>query len=141
MMRITKLFCFVFFMFTAITSVNAETAGKGKQFNWGPVMDAIGKVESSGNSRAVNGAHVGILQISPVLVTECNKILKSQGSKKRYSLNDRYSAVKSREMFVLIQSVHNPRNSVERAIRSWHGGINYSVAKTQRYYRKVMNHL
>ena len=29
-------------------------------------------------------------------------------------------------MFLLIQSVYNPLNSIERAIRSWNGGNHYS---------------
>ena len=41
-------------------------------------------------------------------------------------------------MFLLIQSYHNPANNVEKAIRSWNGGMNYSVRRTQRYFEKVM---
>ena len=104
----------------------------------GPVMDAIIQLESKGNAMAVNGSYVGVLQISPVIVKECNNILKSKGSKKRFSLSDRYNATKSREMFVIIQSFHNPLNSVEKAIRLWSGGIRYDIAKTQAYLRKVM---
>ena len=89
----------------------------------------------------MNGRYVGVLQISPILVRECNNILKSRGQRKRFSLADRFSPSKSREMFVLIQSVHNPDNSIEKAIRLWSGGIRYSVSKTQRYLRKVMSHM
>ena len=81
------------------------------------------------------------MQISPILVKECNIILKNQGSKKRYTLTDRYDIQKSREMFVVIQSFHNPTNNVEKAIRSWNGGMKYSVKATQKYYNKVMRHL
>jgi hypothetical protein len=42
-------------------------------------------------------------------------------------------------MFLLIQSWYNPENNVEKAIRSWNGGVNYSVKRTQRYFEKVMN--
>ena len=44
-------------------------------------------------------------------------------------------------MFKLIQSFHNPKNNIERAIRSWNGGMHYSVRRTQRYYEKVMRAL
>ena len=124
-----------------ILASHIEASAKNDGFNWEPVMDAIIQIESKGNAAAVNGPYVGVLQISPVLVKECNNILKSSGSKKRYSLSDRYSATKSKEMFVIIQSFHNPLNNIEKAIRLWSGGIPYNVAKTQAYLRKVMRHM
>ncbi|MGN0050163.1 MAG: transglycosylase SLT domain-containing protein [Prevotella sp.] len=104
-------------------------------------MEAIIQVESEGNSRAVSGNSCGAMQITPILVRECNDILKKRNSKKRYSLNDRFSVAKSKEMFLLIQSHFNPTNNVEKAIRSWNGGMRYSVKRTQRYYNKVMKNL
>ena len=82
---------------------------------------------------------VGVMQITPILVAECNDILKRRKSKKRFTLADRFSIAKSKEMFLLIQSVHNPLNSIEHAIRAWNGGKHYSVKRTQRYFEKVMN--
>ncbi len=78
------------------------------------------------------------MQITPILVLECNQILKKRKSKKRYRLSDRLSVAKSKEMFLLFQSAYNPKNSIERAIRSWNGGLNYSIKCTQRYFEKVM---
>ena len=124
-----------------ILASHVEASAKNDGFNWEPVMDAIIQIESKGNAAAVNGPYVGVLQISPVLVKECNNILKNSGSKKRYSLSDRYSATKSKEMFVIIQSFHNPLNNIEKAIRLWSGGIRYSVSKTQAYLRKVMRQM
>ena len=115
------------------------TQAKTKGFNWDPVMDAIIQVESGGDSKAVSGNSVGAMQITPILVKDCNNILQKQKSKKRYTLADRYSVEKSKEMFLLIQSHYNPMNSVEKAIRSWNGGVKYSVRATNRYYRKVMD--
>ena len=112
---------------------------KASSFNWNPVMDAIIQVESEGNPRAVSGNSVGVMQITPILVEDCNQILKRQKSKKRYTLADRYSVEKSKEMFLLIQKYYNPTNSIEKAIRSWNGGVNYSVRATNRYFQKVMN--
>ena len=112
---------------------------KRSSFDWNPVMDAIIQVESEGNPNAVSGNSVGVMQITPILVRECNNILKSKKSKKRFTLADRYSVEKSKEMFLLIQSYHNPMNSIERAIRSWNGGLHYSVRATNRYYKKVMS--
>ena len=118
-------------------SVNAKKSG----FDWDPVMDAIIQVESEGNPNAVSGKSVGVMQITPILVEDCNNILKRKKSKKRFTLSDRYSVKKSKEMFLLIQSYYNPTNSIEKAIRSWNGGVHYSVRATNRYYRKVMDKL
>ena len=101
-------------------------------------MEAIIEVESDGNANAKSGSSCGAMQITPILVKECNQILKRKKSKKRFSLKDRFSIAKSKEMFKLIQSYFNPANNVEKAIRSWNGGINYSVKRTQRYFEKVM---
>ena len=86
-----------------------------------------------------SGSSVGVLQITPVLVAECNQILKKRKSKKRFKLSDRFSIAKSKEMFLLIQSYHNPLNDIETAIRAWNGGIHFSIKKTQRYFEKVMS--
>ncbi len=112
---------------------------KSPSFNWDPVMDAIIQVESGGNPNAVSGNSVGVMQITPILVQDCNQILERKKSKKRFTLADRYSAKKSKEMFLLIQSYYNPMNNVEKAIRLWNGGVNYSVRATNRYFQKVMN--
>jgi hypothetical protein len=140
MMRIFKLFVLQLLMLVPI-SASADVAGDQEAFDWNPVMDAIIQVESKGNPRAVCGRYVGVLQISPVLVKECNNILRSRGIKKTYSLSDRFNEQKSREMFVIIQSFHNPTHNVEKAIRMWNGGPGYSVARTQRYLNKVRKHL
>ena len=121
-------------------------AGNGSRntrsnYDWNPVMEAIIEVESNGNHRAKNGNQVGAMQITPILVEDCNEILKQRKSTKRYKLSDRFNVEKSKEMFLLIQSWYNPKNNVEKAIRSWNGGVNYSVKSTQRYYEKVMRAL
>ena len=105
--------------------------------DWGKVLKGIAYVESKNNPRAVCGDQVGLLQIRPIMVKDCNRILEKRGSAKRYTLRDRYSASKSREMFVLYQSHYNPKGSIERAIRLWNGGNGYSVRATQGYYQKV----
>ncbi len=109
--------------------------------DWNPVMDAIIQVESRGNAKAVSGNSCGAMQITPILVAECNNILKRRKSKKRFSLADRFNVAKSKEMFLLIQSFHNPKNDIERAIRSWNGGMRYGIKRTQRYFEKVMSYL
>lgn len=115
-----------------------ETTNSANNFDWNPVMDAIIHVESHGDVNAKSGNSVGVMQITPILVAECNLILKRRNSSKRYKLSDRLSIAKSKEMFLLIQSEYNPKNSIEKAIRSWNGGPNYSMRGTHHYFKKVM---
>ena len=110
-------------------------------YDWSAVMDAIIQVESEGNPRAVSGNSAGAMQITPILVKECNDILKARGSSKQYTLNDRFNVEKSKEMFLLFQSQYNKQNDVERAIRSWNGGPRFSLRATNGYYRRVMRHM
>ena len=143
MKRITKILVGIFMLAISIGSASAETNSNknvsSNEFDWNPVMEAIIQVESGGNPNAKSGSSVGVMQITPICVAECNLILKKKNSKKRYKLSDRFSIAKSKEMFLLIQSAHNPLNSIEHAIRAWNGGNHYSVKKTQRYFEKVMN--
>ena len=126
-------------MNAASAATNSDVSSTNSDFDWTPVMEAIIQVESKGNPKAKSGNSVGVMQITPILVAECNEILKKKKSKKRFTLADRFSIAKSKEMFLLMQSVHNPLNSIEHAIRAWNGGNHYSVKKTQRYFEKVMN--
>ncbi len=112
-----------------------------EQYDWSVVMDAIIQVESEGNPSAVSGNSAGAMQITPILVRECNEILKARGSNKQYTLNDRFNVEKSKEMFLLFQSQYNRQNDVERAIRSWNGGPRYSLRATNGYYRRVLQHM
>ena len=125
-------------MMVSMNLIVLTSGAKAPKIDWNPVMDAIIQVESEGNPNAVSGNSVGVMQITPILVKDCNIILEKKKSKKRYTLADRYSVEKSKEMFLLIQSYYNPMNSIEKAIRSWNGGVHYSVRATNRYYRKVM---
>ena len=129
------------FTVMAFLTVTIHSSAQNSNFDWDPVIDAIMMVESKGNANARNGIYCGALQISPVLVTEVNNILKRRNSTKRFTLNDRFSKMKSKEMFVIIQSYYNPKNNVERAIRMWQGGINYKVSRTQKKKKKVMSYL
>ena len=120
---------------------NEKNEAASATFNWNPVMEAIIQVESKGNPRAVSGNSCGAMQITPIMDAECNNILKKRKSKKRFTLADRFNVAKSKEMFILFQSFHNPKSNVEQAIRSWIGGMRYTVRGTQRYFNKVMKYL
>ena len=133
--------CLMALTFTLIASAgggNVKSSTKTSDIDWNPVMDAIIQVESEGNPKAVSGNSVGAMQITPILVKDCNDILKRQKSKKRYTMNDRYSVAKSKEMFLIIQKYYNPENSIEKAIRLWNGGVKYTTRATNRYYKKVL---
>jgi len=143
MKRLVKLLSLSLSILTLLPlSVGAANRSESSsQYDWTAVMEAIILVESEGNPRAVSGKSVGVMQITPILVKECNNILKSRGSKKRFSLNDRYDVNKSKEMFLLIQSQYNKTNDVEKAIRSWNGGPKYTVKSTNGYYQKVLRRM
>ena len=143
MKKTAKIACLAC-MFLMLVPINASAGTKGKngsRFDWNPVIDAIIEVESEGNAKAVDksGKSCGIMQITPILVNECNRILELKKSSKRYTMNDRFSVKKSKEMFLLFQSFYNPKNDVELAIRSWNGGMNYTQKGTQKYFEKVMS--
>jgi len=139
MEKILKRVLVTLFIFTASSYAFAGNSGvNDSTFDWNPVMDAIIEVESKGDPRAVSGNSCGVMQITPILVKECNNILKKLKRKKRFKLSDRFNVAKSKEMFILIQSQYNPQNSIEKAIRSWNGGPKYSIRGTQKYFNKVM---
>ncbi len=138
---VVVIFASIFMLTFNVHAASAANDGEvnSNDFDWNPVMEAIIQVESGGDPKAKSGNSVGAMQITPILVAECNAILKRKGSKKRYNLSDRYNVSKSKAMFLLVQSVYNPLNNIERAIRMWNGGNHFSIKRTQRYYEKVMN--
>ena len=138
-MKIAYLICMMLMVVQAESS--ARTKRQSSQFDWNPVLNAIIQVESEGNAKAVDksGKSCGILQITPILVKECNRIMQLRNKSKRYTMGDRFSVSKSKEMFLLYQSFYNPHNDVERAIRTWNGGENYTKRGTQNYFEKVMS--
>lgn len=126
------------FMICGLESVAQSTPTENR---WDNLIKAISAVESKGNTRAVNGKHVGILQISPIVVDDCNRINKLKKNVKRYTYGDRYSEEKSIEMFWIIQNFYNKERNLEKAIRLWNGGSGYTRAGTQKYYNKVIKEL
>ena len=140
--RKRRVFVLLTMLMTSVGMLaNEKNEAESATFNWNPVMEAIIQVESKGNPQAVSGNSCGAMQITPIMVAECNNILKKRKSKKRFTLADRFNVAKSKEMFILFQSFHNPKNNVEQAIRSWNGGMRYTVRGTQRYFNKVMKYL
>lgn len=118
-------------LFLCAIGTNAENQN-GK--SWETLIKAISAVESEHNEKAVNGKYVGILQISPGVVDDCNKIC----GEKRFKYSDRYNKKKSIEMFNIYQGKYNPEKHLEKALRVWNGGPYYSVSRTNGYVIKVM---
>ena len=110
------------------------------QKKWGAVIEAIAMVESEGNPKRVsrNGLYVGYLQISEILVRECNRI----AGYKKYTYADRYDKQKSINMFIDYQEFHNKTGNMEKAIRLWNSGdVNCMMrkARTEGYYKGHRN--
>ena len=123
----------------AVISMNVSAQSEKLMKKWGMVINAIAKVESSGNPKAVSsdGLYVGYLQISKILVKQCNILAGYQ----KYTFNDRYSKEKSYEMFIVYQEYFNKEGNMEKAIRLWNSGDLKCMtrkAKTERYYQRVM---
>lgn len=134
------LFALVDFNTSALVPGDSvQVAESSVQYDWNPIMNAVIQVESGGDRYAKSGSSVGVMQITPICVADCNRILRRKKSKKRFKLSDRFSIAKSKEMFLIIQSYYNPLNDIERAIRLWNGGVNYGVKHTQHYFEKVMH--
>lgn len=119
-------------------ALNAQTKQQLKK--WMPVINAIAQVESGGNPKAVSksGTYVGLLQMAPICVRECNRIV----GKNKFTYNDRHSKEKSIEMFIVFQEYHNPEGNMEKAIRLWNSGDKNCMknkSKTEAYYRRVMS--
>ena len=114
---------------------------KAEKYDFERLFKAIAQVESESKANAVNkkGDCVGILQITKILVKECNDIMKKKGDARRFTLKDRYSVEKSKEMFKVIQEYHNKEQDLEKGIRIWNGGYNgMKNPRTKQYYKKVI---
>ncbi len=123
-----------------VTTASAATPDSvDLQKKWETVIQAIEQVESSGRANAVsrNGLYVGCLQISEILVRECNRIVGYD----KFTYADRLSRDKSHEMFIVYQEHFNHEGNMEKAIRLWNSGdINCMNRKhrTEAYYQRVM---
>jgi len=111
------------------------------------LVEALIQVESSGKENCVGDKHlivpsIGVLQIRPIMVREVNRILKRLGDNKRYTNKDRYSRVKSIEMFNVWKDFHHKDHSDEVISRCWNGGPKgYKRKKTLHYWDKVQKAL
>ena len=102
----------------------------GHDCDWEIFTQALIWVESKGDSKAVGSKDdTGILQITPIILQDCNRILKTE----RFTLEDRLDSLKSVAMFNVIQDYYNPQHDYHLALKIWNGKATLS------YHRKVMD--
>ena len=99
----------------AIAQLRGPHAAKTDE--WQLFIEALIAIESSGNPDAIGdgGQAVGLLQIHPRTVDECNRILK----RNEFTLDDRLSRERSVEMFEVIQEHYNPERDIHLAAKAW----------------------
>ena len=108
------------------------------------LWEAVCRVESNGNPLAVGdgGKAAGIAQIWAITVRDVNRIAGT-----RYTLNDRFDAEKSRQMFRLYTEHYAKGRSDEVKARIWNGGPNAmkatgkKLANLNAYWSKIKKHL
>jgi len=118
-----------------------------EEINANRLIQALIQVESRGKKNCVGDKHliipsIGVLQIRPIMVREVNRILKRQGKDKCYKNKDRYSRVKSIEMFIIWRDFHHKDHDNEIIARCWNGGPKgWKRKATLHYWDKVQKAL
>lgn len=111
------------------------------------LIQALIQIESSNNDSCIGDKHmkvpsIGCLQIRPIMVCEANRILQIQQNPKRFKNKDRWSRIKSIEIFNVWKNYHHKKSSNEVIARCWNGGPKgYKNPLTLRYWEKVKKHL
>ena len=103
------------------------------------LFEALAYVESRGYSGAFNAKEdaAGLLQIRPIMVRDVNRIVGHD----RWTLDDRWSAARSREMLATYLG-HYGATSYEQAARRWNGGPDGDQERaTEGYWRQVRERL
>ena len=101
---------------------------------------AIACVESDCNPQAYNEAEdaAGILQIRPIMVEDCNRIVGEE----RWKPEDRYDIIQSYEMAIIYLNNYCFGMSLEEMARCWNGGPSgYKKNATLAYWHKVEKEL
>lgn len=100
------------------------------------LFDALFFVESSFDYLEYNQEEeaAGILQIRPIMIEDVNRIAGYE----KYTLNDRWSIVTSKKIFLDYQQKYNPEMDYEKAARCWNGGpTGHKKSSTIKYWNKV----
>ena len=104
------------------------------------LLCAMAFVESECNPIAFNEAEdaAGILQIRPIMVHECNRIVGRQA----WSMDDRYDVVQSFLMAECYFNHHCKGFTAEQTARCWNGGPDgWRQECTELYWLKVKKRL
>lgn len=121
------------------SGVECDVAAKPTwEDGWRDFIPALVQVESRGNPNALgNNNDRGILQITPILVKEVNRI-----SGLTYTHDDAWDPEKSIEMFYIIARKYCPEQDFEKMARIWNGGPHgHTKDYTVAYWNKVKNEL
>lgn len=111
------------------------------------LVEALIQVESRGKEDAIGDKHlgepsVGVLQIRPVMIEEVNRILEKKNKKLRFNLRDRFSRLKSIQIFNIWKNYYHSNSTIEKIARCWNGGPRgWKNKSTLRYWKKVENEL
>lgn len=103
------------------------------------LWEAVCRVESGGNALAIGdkGRAAGIAQIWGRTVADINRFAGT-----KYTLNDRFDPVKSKEMFTLYTEHYGKGRSLEYKARIWNGGPQGAYkSATLAYWRKIQSKL
>lgn len=104
------------------------------------LLDAMIQVESTGNDSAVNYRTnaVGCLQIRPIMVEDVNRIITLHGGDPKYTLEDRFSRIKSLSMFFIWKTHYHSKSNLETIARCWNGGVDgEKKTATKKYWKKI----
>lgn len=105
----------IFFLFSYLCPIPVNSCE-----DWDFLINRIAHVESRHNPNATNGKYVGLLQISPIMVREANRICGYE----KYTYEDRKDSLKSTMIFKDVMNFHNPSKSLEKAVTIWNGKKN-----------------
>ncbi len=127
----------------SLPAPSAPTHGVGGA-SLGDLWAAICMVESGGDPNAIGdgGKAVGIAQLWPIMVEDCNRI----AGRERWTSTDRLDVSKSREMFDTFAGHYGRGKSAEWIARAWCCGPGWenrpsAVAGSARYWAKVRKEL
>lgn len=115
----------------------------GKSQELFDLFRAVAVIESNSNPLAYYEKEkaAGIVQIRPICVVDCNRIVGYE----RWSLDDRYDPVASFEMFKTYTAhytAHYNLSGPEPAARIWNGGpLGWRKESTKPYWKKVKKEL
>ena len=100
------------------------------------MLYAFEKVESDFNCDTVNSCNAGgILQITPKMIAECNRITKLLKIPFRCVLSDRLDSLKSVQIWYIVQNYWNLGYDLKRACKIW------NPKGDKRYYIRILKNI